>query len=122
MSRVFVFGSNLKGIHGKGSALVARQNFGAMLGIGEGPMGGDPPRCYALPTKIGPYERMPYATVALHVEKFIQYAHEHPELEFDIVRVGCGLAGFSEDDISPLFIGAPANCHLPDGWRDYLDE
>ena len=46
---IFVFGSNLAGRHGLGAAKYARNNLGAVYGVGEGPTG----ECYALPTKTG---------------------------------------------------------------------
>lgn len=44
---VFVFGSNPKGIHGAGAAAVAKSQFGAIQGQGEGLQG----HAYAIPTK-----------------------------------------------------------------------
>ena len=43
---IFVFGSNPEGRHGSGSAKVARLQFGAIYGQGEGLQG----NAYALPT------------------------------------------------------------------------
>ena len=51
--------------------------------------------------------------------KFLAYARAHPELTFEVTRVGCGLAGYTDADIAPLFKGAPSNCTLPDGWPNW---
>jgi len=115
--KVFVFGSNRAGIHGKGAALYAKLHLGALIGIGEGPMPGvDHPRCYGLPTKDSSIKALPLSAIAEHVETFLRFARCHDYLEFFVTRVGCGLAGYKDDDISPLFRGAPSNCELPEGW------
>jgi hypothetical protein len=106
--RVFVFGSNLAGLHGKGAALEAREKWGAEVGIGTGPTG----RAYALPTKDAQMRPLPLAAIDVHVRGFIVYAKSHPELRFYVTRVGCGLAGYTEAEIQPLFAGAPANCEF----------
>lgn len=109
---VFVFGSNLAGRHGAGAALWARENKGAIYGQGVG-MQGD---SYAIPTKDEHLETLPLDVIGAHVEQFLIFAENHPELKFQVTRVGCGLAGYNDDDIAPMFDGAPPNCVLPDGW------
>jgi hypothetical protein len=111
--KIFVFGSNLAGRHGKGAALEARTKYGAEYGVGEGRTG----YAYAIPTKDATLRPRPLGNIELAVEKFIAYAHEHAELEFLVTRVGCGLAGYVDAEIAPLFKDAPANCELPAGWR-----
>ena len=112
---IFVFGSNLAGRHGKGAALAARQHHGAIYGQGVGRQGDS----YAIPTKDRALHTLPLATIRYYVEHFLLYAHEHPELTFEVTRVGCGLAGYTDADIAPMFRGAPQNCQLPPGWRDF---
>lgn len=115
---VFVFGSNLAGIHGAGAALYASRDLGAVRTIGEGPMP-EPshPRCYALPTK-GRYLRpLPLIVIGSHVWRFLRYAHIRDDLRFYVSPVGCGLAGYTAASIAPMFVGAPSNCDLPEGWR-----
>lgn len=109
---VFVFGSNLAGRHGAGAARAARLWYGAHPGQGEGLAGGS----YALPTKDASLVSLPLAQVAVHVERFLSFARAHPDLEFLVTRVGCGLAGYADRDIAPLFSMAPANCLLPALW------
>jgi hypothetical protein len=112
-NKVFVFGSNLQGIHGAGAAREAWKNHGAVTGEGQGLHGNS----YAIPTKATPWRPLGLGTVEMYIEQFIAFAHEHPELYFTVTKVGCGLAGFKEEEIAPLFKGAPKNCHLPIGWE-----
>lgn len=110
---IFVFGSNLAGRHGAGAALFARQNHGALYGQGIGRQGNS----YAIPTKDCHIKTLPLETIQGYVNGFLHYAVTHPELEFQVTRIGCGLAGYTDAQIAPMFTNAPSNCHLPDGWR-----
>ena len=112
MSVVFVFGSNLAGRHGKGAALDARFKYGAQLGVGEGRTGD----AYAIPTKDTQLRTRPLEGVRVSVEMFKTYARDNPGLVFRVTRVGCGLAGFTDDQIGPMFSNAPDNCILPREW------
>jgi len=111
--RIFVFGSNQAGRHGKGSALEARQRYDAEYGVGEGRTG----NAYAIPTKDRQLRSRSLGEIKLSVDKFIGYATAHPDLEFLVVKIGCGLAGYAEAQIITMFLDAPSNCELPDGWR-----
>lgn len=93
-NEVFVFGSNLGGMHGGGAARTAYENFGAVWGEGVGHFG----KTYAIPTMQGGVE-----TIKPYVDQFIAYAAEHPELTFYVTRIGCGIAGFRDEEIAPLF-------------------
>ncbi|MEO8297101.1 MAG: hypothetical protein ABI574_04760 [Burkholderiales bacterium] len=115
--KIFVFGSNLAGRHGKGAALHARINHGAAYGVGEGRTGNS----YAIPTKSGDLRTRPLVAIACSVSRFIRYAASRPQLEFEVTRIGCGLAGYLDIDIAPLFLDAPENCHLPTGWRQLAE-
>ncbi len=113
-NRIFVFGSNLAGLHGAGSARAAAEFHGAAYGVGVGRTG----NAYAIPTKDEAVRfSLPLPVIAGHVRTFLAYATAHPELTFDVVKIGCGLAGFTELEMAPLFAGAPANVNLPSGWR-----
>lgn len=114
MSDVFVFGSNLAGRHGAGSAYAAWRHHGAQKGIGVGRTG----NAYAIPTKDRRLQTLPLEDIALYVSEFIRYAAGHPELKFHVVKIGCGLAGYKEQQIAPMFRGAPDNVVLPEGWPD----
>lgn len=106
---IFVFGSNLAGRHGKGAALYARQHYGAEYGVGVGRTG----NAYAVPTKDEHLQTLPLDVIAVHVDCFLEYANAHSQLAFYVTRVGCGLAGYRDEDIAPLFKLAPINCILP---------
>ena len=96
-NEVFVFGSNLAGMHGGGAARIARQRFGAIMGRGVGMQG----QSYAIPTMQGGVE-----TIRPYVDEFIEFSKEHPELIFYVTRIGCGIAGFHDWEIAPLFAAA----------------
>jgi hypothetical protein len=109
---IFVFGSNRAGIHGGGAARLARQKFGAREGVGEGLTG----RSYAFPTLTENFEKVSRASLEASRDRFFEAARLHPELTFLLTKVGCGIAGFSEDEIRPLFLHAPPNVVLPEDW------
>lgn len=109
---IFVFGSNLAGRHGKGAALFARQERGAVYGVGQGRTG----NAYAIPTKDANLRVLPLSEIATHVQAFIAYAHRNPTLQFEVTRIGCGLAGYRDEQIAPLFAKAPSNCLMPREW------
>jgi hypothetical protein len=110
---VFVFGSNTAGRHGKGAALFARQQRGAIYGQGEGLQGNS----YAIPTKGQRPDRtlftLPLDQIGPGVERFLAFARSRPDLEFEVTPIGCGLAGYRPEQIGPMFRGAPENCALP---------
>lgn len=96
-NEIFVFGSNLAGAHGGGAARIAYNKFGAIWGQGTGLQG----QSYAIPTMHGgPDKIKPY------VDEFIQFATAHPEYTFLVTKIGCGIAGFTPDEIAPLFSNA----------------
>lgn len=109
---IFVFGSNLAGRHGKGAALFAKQNHGAIYGQGIGLQGDS----YAIPTKDEHLKTLPLPRIKEYVDEFLDFARTHPELEFGVTRIGCGLAGYKDHEIAPMFAGAPSNCSLPVEW------
>ena len=112
---IFVFGSNLAGIHGAGAARYAVEHHGARYRQGIGMQGNS----YAIPTKDFHINTLPLEEIQKHVNVFIQFAKNHPEMSFQVTRIGCGLAGYTDSDIAPMFKGAPVNCQLPEGWRDF---
>lgn len=118
MSRreIFVFGSNLAGRHGKGAALHALKNHGAIWGRGKGLQNNS----YAIPTKDVQLRTLDLADIDVHVEDFIDFAAMMPELTFKVTAIGCGLAGYKPEQIAPMFKDAPANCELPDEFKAVL--
>lgn len=114
-NQIFVFGSNTAGINGAGAAKQAQRDFGAKRGIGEGLMG----QSYALPTVnllSGRLVQTSEDELDIAVARFLKCAEEHPELEFLLTKVGCGLAGFTEEFMKPKFAAAPKNVTKPEGW------
>ena len=108
-NEIFVFGSNLSGMHGGGAAWVAYRKFGAIMGQGVGLQG----QSYGIPTMQGGVE-----TIRPYVDEFIGFAKSHPELTFLVTRIGCGIAGFDDAEIAPLFEAAHEvdNIVLPPHW------
>ena len=118
----FVFGSNTAGTHGAGAARYARDALGFPLGVGEG-HGGPGDSAYALPTLVmGPrgLEKPHLGFVEVAVRRFLAAAAFDPTVTYFVSAVGCGLAGFRDSEIAPLFRGAPENCVMPRQWEEYL--
>jgi hypothetical protein len=99
MGKIFVFGSNLAGRHGAGAAKYAKEHYGAEYGVGAGPTG----QAYAIPTKDFRIYTLPIYTIEYYISRFIQYAYDHPDDEFLLTPIGCGLAGYKQEQIRPLF-------------------
>lgn len=116
----FVFGSNTGGIHGAGSANWANRFYKARYGVGEGITG----MSYALPSKVvrnGMIDNMSWEEFKEHCDKFIRFAMDNPEKRFWLTKVGCGLAGFREEDVRSIFLShdVPANILIPGTWLKY---
>lgn len=111
--QIFVFGSNLAGIHGAGSARAAMQSHGAVYGQGVGVAGNS----YAIPTKDSQIRTMRIDQIEPYVSEFLDFARANSGLQFNIVAIGCGLAGYTPKQIAPLFEGAPANCNFIGNWN-----
>ena len=112
---VFVAGTNLDGIHAAGSAKYAHDHYGLRIGVARG-LDGD---CYALPT-VGHGFALTLSQVAVEVGRFIEIARQCEREEFKVTRVGCGIAGFTDSQIAPLFADAPPNCQFDEAWREFL--
>ena len=112
---IFVFGSNLAGHHMGGAARAAHMKFGAEWGVGVGLTG----RSYAIPTMQGGVE-----TIKPYVDEFIEFAKQHQDMQFLVTRIGCGIAGFKDEEIAPLFrMAIPVrNIYLPQKFYDILLE
>lgn len=113
--QVFVFGSNLAGVHGAGAAKAAVR-YGARYGHGIGLQG----RSYAIPTKDVDIKTLPIDTIKPYIDRFKRLTNDYPQVKFFITRVGCGLAGYKDSQIAPLFKGCSSNCSFPKDWEDYL--
>ena len=113
-NEIFVFGSNLDGMHAGGAARAAMEYFGAVMGQGVGLQG----QSYAIPTMQGGVE-----TIRPSVDEFIRFADSHPKYTFLVTRIGCGIAGFRDEEIAPLFVRAInlPNVHLPlSFWKELV--
>lgn len=117
-NEIFVFGSNLAGIHGAGAARTACSKFGAKMGIGSGFTG----KCYAIPTKDERIETLGLPLIDKFVFEFDFAALSHPELTFLVTPIGCGLAGYRPQDIAPMFRSASTlpNVFLPETFWEVL--
>lgn len=116
--KIFVFGSNLSGRHGKGAALWALKNRGAVYGQGFGEQG----QSYAIPTKDVNIRTLPIDIIGSYVRMFIEDAKMNPELEYQLTPIGCGLAGYKPKQIAPMFKDAPSNVELPQEFLYVLKE
>lgn len=114
-NEIFVFGSNLSGMHGGGAARLAYQKFGAIWGQGVGLQG----QSYGIPTMQGGVD-----TIKPYVDEFIEFAKTHPQLNFLVTEIGCGIAGFSVEEIAPLFEQAieVENIYLPERFWMVLNQ
>ena len=112
-NEIFVFGSNLDGHHYGGAARIAEEKFGAIFGQGVGLQG----QSYAIPTMHGGVD-----VIKPYVDEFIELAKQHPELIFYVTRIGCGIAGFQDSEIAPLFTAAVGmeNVALPQSFIDVI--
>ena len=121
-NEVFVFGSNLQGDHAGGAARFAVIKFGAKMGQYEGLQG----QSYAIPTLSHPggvdEHKLPLDVINKYVKRFINFANKHQDLYFYVTPIGCGIAGFTEDEIAPMFapcVNMP-NVALPQTFVDRL--
>lgn len=116
--KIFVFGSNLAGRHGKGAALTAVTNYGAKYGVGVGRTG----NAYAIPTKDRFIQPLHLKLIEPYAKEFVEYAKSEPTLPFFLTRVGCGLRGLTDSQMAPMFKGIPSNVIAPDEWRSFVYE
>lgn len=115
-NEVIIFGSNYAGRHGKGLALTCKRKWGAREGKGTGLMG----QCYGIATKDGrgggslKNDVLSLEQIAIQVDRFLRFAVQHPQVEFLVTEIGCGLAHFKPSEIAPMFRGnLPVNVSLP---------
>lgn len=109
---IFVFGSNQGGIHAGGAARDAKELFGAVMGIPFGLRG----RSFAIPTLDIDFQQMPLDGIRSSVSLFLRFAAGRPDWLFYVTAIGTGIAGFTHEQIAPLFVNAPSNCLLPPEW------
>ena len=114
-NEIFVFGSNLGGMHGGGAARAAMDHYGAVWGQGVGLQG----QSYAIPSMHGGVD-----VIKPYVDEFVAFARQHPELRFLVTRIGCGIAGFAVEEIAPLFADAidDENIILPEDFVKVIEQ
>lgn len=116
---IFVYGSNILGIHGAGAARLAHERFGAKMHMGLGLSG----QSYGIPTKDSSIETLPLDKIQLYVTTFIKFAESRPRLKFLVTEIGCGLAGYTPEQIAPLFKQATnKNIYLPERFVNILNQ
>ena len=97
-NEIFVFGSNEAGIHGGGAAKTAQEKFGAIYGVPFGLMG----QSFAIPTKDTRIETLPLSDILNYLVSFIKFTIDNPQLKFYLTKIGCGLAGYTTNDIKSI--------------------
>ena len=115
---VFVFGSNLAGQHGGGAASTALQYFGAMQGVGRGWSG----QSYAIPTMNEHLQQMPLSQIQHYIDDFKIYTKNHQKMTYFVTSVGCGIAGYTTEEIAPMFKGISQNVILPNSFRPFVEK
>ena len=118
-NQVFVFGSNEAGIHGAGAAKLAVEKFGAKMGMGYGLQG----QSFAIPTKDTFIRTLSLDKIEFYIYSFLSEVMEYPDTEFLVTKIGCGLAGYSEEEIANLFKGKfiPENVILPESFYNIIN-
>jgi hypothetical protein len=117
-NEIFVFGSNLSGVHGAGAARTALK-WGAKYGNGVGIQG----KTYAIPTKDKSIRRtLTINEIKPFVDNFIVFCKDNPQLKFLVTEIGCGLAGLKYEQVAPLFKEAVnlKNIWLPENFHKYI--
>lgn len=115
--QVFVFGSNLAGLHRGGAARTAKDHFGALQGVGRGWSG----QSFAIPTLNEHFQPMPLSQIEYYLQDFKLYTKNHPKQTYFITAIGCGGAGYQPKDIAPLFKDIANNVILPIRFQKYLE-
>ncbi|SRR6266704_4323979 len=113
---IFVFGSNLAGRHGKGAALAALKEHGAIYGQGIGLQG----QSYAVPTKDAKLKTLSLEAIEEYVYNFKFFAECNPDKTFFVTALGTGLAGYKIADIAPMFRECPVNVYICDEFQEWL--
>lgn len=115
-TEIFVFGSNMRGAHGAGAAKVAVDKYNAEHGVYYGITG----KSFAIPTKDYYIKTMELENIIPFIKKFVSFTREHTDKQFFVTRIGCVLAGYSNEEIAPHFKGCGDNCSFALQWKEYL--
>lgn len=121
-SCVFVFGSNLAGIHGAGAAEVAHRVYNYPMGLGAGfHSSEDKLEAFGIPTKGWHFNVLPLESIKLYIDYLLAWVIKNPTKAFFITRIGCGYANYNDSEIAPMFKGFPPNCSFAEPWKKYLE-
>jgi hypothetical protein len=115
---VFVFGSNMAGKHHGGAAAIAVSHFGALLGVGRGWSG----QSFAIPTMNEHLQQMPLSQIQHYVDDFKLYTKNHPKTKYFLTAIGCGIAGYTTEEIAPMFKGISRNVIFPASFRPFVEK
>ncbi|APX62400.1 A1S_2505 family phage non-structural protein [Acinetobacter schindleri] len=115
---VFVFGSNMAGLHAGGAARTALEHFGAVEGVGRGWSG----QSYAIPTMNEHLQQMPLSQIQHYIDDFKIYTKNHPKNNYFLTSVGCGIAGYKVEEIAPMFKGISHNVIFPQSFRPFVEK
>lgn len=114
---IFVFGSNLAGLHQEGAAKIALDHFGALAQVGRGWAG----QSFAIPTMNEHLQQMPLSQIQHYVDDFKTYSQNHPQKTYFITAIGCGAAGYKVEEIAPMFKGISSNVILPISFLPFVE-
>lgn len=146
-NEVFVFGSNLEGWHGSGSAGYATFNEIGNIwrdydyqdwpngkkgkwnkkGIGEGFQIGEIGKSYALPTvtKAGYRRSRTPLEIIISIGQLYQFAAENRQYKFYIAQEGSpGLNGYSPEEMGEFFAfyeRPPENCYFNENFIPFVE-
>ena len=74
---------------------------------------------YAIPTKDASLRPLQLELVESYVEDFVEFTIRNQHLRFYVTAVGCGLAGYRDGQIAPMFANAH-HCFFPMAWKPFL--
>lgn len=124
-NEIFVFGSNLRGYHGAGAAKVAFGSYGAVMGVSEGfQTSNGKSASYAIPTKNKNLKALSLSEIERYVKTFVSFVNSNPDKEFFVTSIGCGYAGYSADQIAPMFFELEScdRCSFPDTFAKIFNQ
>lgn len=115
---VNVFATDVDGLHQNTEAERAVNQWGALVGNGEGPSG----LSYAIPVYNSEGKVRPIEQLRGPIRRFLEYASKNKKTIFKVSRLGCDLFGYDDFDVAPYFTNAPDHVILPVGWRTHFQD
>ncbi len=108
----------MAGQHAGGAARTAKEFFGAVEGVGRGWAG----QSFAIPTMNEHLQQMPLSQIQHYVDDFKIYAKNHPKMKYFLTSIGCGIAGYTVEEIAPMFKGIAHNVIFPSSFRPFVEK